>query len=147
MGSFFELMRRRMFSQTTPSSAKVSGQHTQASNCPVDGLESLVGDIIEVHYIDAGRCGIETGRLYSKPTQSSFYLSSDGLDMHIVYWYTTHSDGRISAVKLIKHSDTVLYSNDGLDFDYEHVHLCGHITVSCGPIRMMTQEYLNGVFG
>ncbi len=120
---------------------------THQHKYPLNMLAQHVGEPIEVQYVDLGLPQIMQGKLNSSPSDSAFYVSLDETHMNIVYWYNTHADGRVSGVKLIKYAGDVVYRNNELPFDYdiaERYEQGQHIS---GPIRMMTREYLKGVFG
>lgn len=106
-----------------------------------------VGESVEVHYLDAGLPQIEIARVGAAPNRNSFYLTSDGSDLHITYWHQKHSDGRISGVKMIKSGGRVLYENSKIPFNYESARKKTPRTQIDGPARLMTREYLSGKFG
>ena len=114
---------------------------------PVDALAGYVGQSLELHYLDAGMPQIETARLLTMPTGHFFYMSYDGINQHIVYWYARHNDGRISGVKRIVHEGQTIYENDDLPFDQGVADEFKIARASSGPSRIMTREYLSGMFG
>lgn len=123
-------------------------ENTETRNLfPLSELASRVGQPVEVHYLDFGLPQIEVARIGPLTDRNAFYLSCDGTEMHITYWHQTHSDGRVSGVKMIKSGDRVLYRNENMPFDYEHAMRCGVRTDAGGPARVMTREYLRGSFG
>jgi hypothetical protein len=119
----------------------------QTERFPINVLSYKIGDMLEVHYLDQGIPQIIKAQLVSPPTTHFFYLSLGEADMSIVYWHKTHGDGRVSAVKLIKQEDHTIYENEGLAFDYAHTEFLSQERAGDRPTRMITREYLSGMFG
>jgi len=119
----------------------------QTEKFPVNILSYRIGDLLEVHYLDQGIPQIIKAQLVSNANAHFFYLSFGKADMNIVYWHKTHADGRVSAVKIIKHGDEVIYANENLAFDYDHTEFLSRERAGERPIRMITREYLSGLFG
>jgi hypothetical protein len=117
------------------------------SQYPVALLSKYIGSMIAVYYVDVGVPQIIRAQLCAKPNNECFYLSFGGADMYINYWYKVHADGRISAVKLIKHQDEVLYEAQRVHFNDLGPACCMEKESVGGPVRMLTREYLHGVFG
>jgi predicted transcriptional regulator len=67
--------------------------------------------------------------------------------MYINYWHRVHSDGRISAVKLIKHQGEILYEAEKVNFDDLGPACYMEKERVLGPVRIVTREYLRGAFG
>jgi hypothetical protein len=119
----------------------------QSKRFPVHVLSERIGEPLEVHYLDQGSPQVMEAELASRPNDHFFYLTLDKTDMSIVYWYTPHADGRLSGVKLIKKGDSVLYENNQIEFDYERAEFFSNEHPVNKPMRMITREYLTGMFG
>ncbi len=114
---------------------------------PIGLLSRYIGSEIEVHYVDAGLPQIVHAALASQPNSMFFYLSLYGVDMNIVYWNKAHSEGRISAVKMIKAGGEIIYCNDEVFFETSRAVRLDRRAPFKGPVRRMTREYLSGAFG
>ena len=146
MGAFNDIFHKIFDRQQKKTPGEQKTDHA-AAKPPVQILTQHVGKNLEVHYMDAGLPQILDAHLTSSPNENSFYLSLNGLDTNIVYWYAKDFDGLVSGVKLIKANGEILYTNDALPFDYKRVEHHGHDSIFHGPIRKKTREYLNGKFG
>jgi len=117
------------------------------SQYPVALLSKYIGSMIEVYYVDMGVPQIIQAQLCANPSNECFYLCFGDANMYINYWHKVHSDGRISAVKLIKHKDQVLYEAAGVHFNDLGPAFCMEQESAAGPVRLLTREYLHGLFG
>ena len=146
MGAFNDIFHKIFDRQQKRTPAGQKTNYTGASP-PVQALTKHVGEDIEVHYMDAGLSQIIDAHLTSSPNEKSFYLSLNNMDTNIVYWYDKDPSGLVSGVKLIKAGGEILYNNNALPFDYEKAEHHGRDSISQGPIRKRTREYLSGKFG
>ncbi len=126
---------------------RASTSDKKSGSYPLQVLIDNIGKNFEVHYLDLDQPHVEESALGSRPTDNFFYLSHEGVERHIVYWNTQHSDGRVSGVKLIKKDGAVVYVNESMPFDYQSAVRYEKGSFKHGPTRKMTQEYLEGVFG
>jgi hypothetical protein len=145
MKSFFKYFKKSQKKYSTCS--ETDKERKVIASIPLPELASHVGNNVEVHYLDFDQPQIEIARIGSVPNDNAFYLTVDGVEMHITYWHIEHSDGRVSGVKMIKSGDRVLYENKQIPFDYDIARKKGFRKSDDGPARRMTREYLNGDFG
>jgi hypothetical protein len=105
--------------------------------------------MLEVYYIDVGVPQIIRAQLCSTPNDECFYLNFGEPVNHtiILYWHKIHADNRVSAVKLIRHQGTILYDAEKVRFNELGPACYMEKEGIAGPVRMMTKEYLRGVFG
>lgn len=85
-------------------------------------LENLIGERIEVHYINADVSKVRTERLIHTGTDF-FYVGKSTTSKYVIHWDFHDMDGRKHAVKLLRDSQgNTLYENKDLVFDYQHAY-------------------------
>ena len=100
-----------------------SGTTPDAEKYPVKALNGLVGELIEVDYINQNLPRMVVERLIFSATQDGFYLGTSpefgdpSLQFHLLSWYQHNHDGKLEAVKRIKHKGQIVYENKSLPFD------------------------------
>lgn len=123
------------------------GVFSHSEKFPITVLCDKIGEPLEVHYLDQGIPQVMEAQLASRPNDQFFYISLHKSNMGIVYWNTTHADGRHSGVKLIKQGGKVIYENIHMEFDYSRAEHFSRKRAGTMPMRTITREYLTGMFG
>lgn len=99
---------------------KEKSVETQANHqYPLEELGKLVGQLIEVYYIDRDEERLpEKATLRFPPCHEHFYIGSDS-GYHIIHWERIDMDGKKFAVRLIKDSEgKVIYDNPHVPYNF-----------------------------